>query len=390
MKEGKDRVIGEVGSGAKAFAVLFAVGIGLIHMLLMQKLIPLLTTTTTTVITIIIILGVSLADGILLIALLKALVLKPTAKVEKIAVPRLEKIPSLEEPSGLLTIGFKILGDFSVKLVPFRERLRKKIVGSAMRIPYQMYFAGIVFWTIVSVIISGVVGYYISPFLKILFPYPIIMNYLWFWLPLIISPLVFVTLFSYPFYVAGKLKREIEKNLVYITNYMTILSSAGAITEEIFASLEKVGEVYGIKPVAKRIISEVQLVGKDIFTVLDEESKRNPSRLFAELLQGFIATVRSGGNPEHYLVTMSEKYIEIRRRVISKVINQLNLAAEIYVAALVALPIILTTMLTIMGLLGGPVVAGLSAGQMLTLLTYIILPMTASAILIYIDAILSL
>ncbi|GBC75684.1 hypothetical protein HRbin06_01004 [archaeon HR06] len=294
-----------------------------------------------------------------------------------------------ELPLTFETIGFKILKAPATKLVPFRDLIRKNLLRAGVSKSHYIYLANMVFWSIISFPISFfIIKILYDLFFVSLLGYPPNLTY-----PIIGAIItsfgVYGISFLYPYYLAGKLKRNIDKNLVYITNFMSILASAGATTEEIFLSLARVGDIYGIKPIARSIVKSLQFLGKDIFTTLDEESKRSPSRYFSELIQGFLASVKAGGKPEDYLLTMSDKYIELRRRMLTRIIHQLNMAAEIYVAGLVALPIIFTTMMSIMGLLGGEVIAGLSADILLSLMSYIFLPLTATAVIIYIDMVVS-
>ncbi|MEM4312169.1 MAG: type II secretion system F family protein [Nitrososphaerales archaeon] len=296
-----------------------------------------------------------------------------------------------ELPLSFETMGFKLLKAPAAKLVPFRNLIRKNLLRAGIYRSHYIYLANMVFWTFVSFPIAFlIIKFFYDTMFVLLFNFPAQLSLFLSLLGAFITSMgVYGIMIIWPNYLAGRLKRDIEKNLVYITNFMSILASAGATTEEIFLALARVGEIYGIKPIAKAIVKSVQLLGKDIYTTLDEESKRNPSRHFSELIQGFISSVKSGGKPEEYLLTMSDKYIELRKRMLSKVINQLNMAAEIYVAGLVALPVIFTTMMSIMGLLGGEVIAGLSAETMLALMSYIFLPLTATAVIVYIDAVVS-
>ena len=77
--------------------------------------------------------------------------------------------------------------------------------------------------------------------------------------------------------------------------------------------------------------------------------------------------------------------MDIRRRELSKLVSQLNLAAEAYVVLGIAFPVILTTLLSMMGVFGGEVIAGLDPMQIMTLMTYIFFPLAALAVLLLID-----
>lgn len=78
----------------------------------------------------------------------------------------------------------------------------------------------------------------------------------------------------YPKYVSSNLRMLIEKNLVYIVNYMAILSNAGATPWQIFSSLRVVGKIYGVEKIVRSILRNVEVLGLDIIMAIDEEEKR--------------------------------------------------------------------------------------------------------------------
>jgi flagellar protein FlaJ len=200
---------------------------------------------------------------------------------------------------------------------------------------------------------------------------------------------IFLTFMYYPSYVASNAKIKLEKNLVYISNYMAILSGAGATPGETFNSFIKNGKTFGIQDSARSVVKNIELLGSDLITSLDEESKLTPSKDYSGFLQGYIATMQTGGDIHDYLLGMSNKFMESRRQQLKKMIDQLGLAGEIYISALVAFPLIMITLLSIMGLFGGEVMAGLSAPMIMTLMTYILVPVLAVGVLIFIDSIMT-
>lgn len=299
---------------------------------------------------------------------------------------------SEDPPVGLHILAYRLLGGTPTRIFPLAEKVRDRLMTANIRVNHVIYISSMFFWSIIAAILPFPITFltlqYVLPPIGIIVPLQFSLLY-----SLLISlasgGITFLVFFYYPSYAASSLKISIEKNLVYVANYMAILSSAGATPGETFASLARVGEVFGLKESARSIIRNVELLGEDVLTALDVESKRTPSREYADFLQGYIATLRTGGNLQTYLMAMSRKFIDDRRRLLSKMISQLNLAGELFVAALVALPIIMVTVLSIMGFFGGEVLAGLSAPQIMALMVYIFIPFTAIGVLIFIDAVMS-
>ncbi|MFQ6052799.1 MAG: type II secretion system F family protein [Candidatus Bathyarchaeia archaeon] len=289
-------------------------------------------------------------------------------------------------------IGYAILKEAPARFFPLSTPLREALLKAGMRISYVVYVSSMFFWSAVMIAVSSV-----ATFLMLGVVLPLIGVFIPSFLTLTFTivagvaggGLTLVIFYLYPRYVAGNKRRELERNLVYITNYMTILTSAGATSEEVFASLARVRDVYGVKESARAVMRNIEFLGMDIVEALDEESRRNPSADYADLLQGYISTMRTGGSLPSYLQAMSEKFLESRKRLMDKLINQLNMAGEMFVVALVALPIIMVTIFSIMGIFGGEVLAGLSSTQLIALTVYLMIPFAAVAVFIFIDMIMS-
>ena len=82
---------------------------------------------------------------------------------------------------------------------------------------------------------------------------------------------------------------------------------------------------------------------------------------------------------------MSDKFIELRRSLLDRLIDQLNIAGEIFITVLVAFPILMITLMSIMGFFGGEVLLGLSAPTLMNLIVYVLIPFAAMAVLLIID-----
>jgi len=290
-----------------------------------------------------------------------------------------------------LTIGYLFFRDFPARIFPWSESITSSLRKAEIRVSHVAYISSMFFWTIIAALLTYIGASLLSTrllpnLINIPQAYMFLIPPLTTLLAIGISVIFF---FSYPSYVANNKGREIERNLVYTSNYMAIMANAGATVEQIFESLATFGEIYGIRHVARNIIRDVELLGRDVISVLDDISKNSPSQEFTDLVQGFIATIRTGGSLGSYLSIMAEEFIENRRRMLAKLIDQLNLAGEIYVSALVALPIIMITMFSIMGFIGGEVMGGLSSAQLMPLLIYVIIPFMGVGVLLYIDAVMA-
>jgi len=296
------------------------------------------------------------------------------------------------ETSRLLSLGYGFFRGYPAKVFPLSNYVDVNLRKAGIRTSHLVYISAMFFWAIISFIASFITALVIT---RIMLP---LVNIFLSTQLLIVIPFltgvvaVGVTMTSltyYPRHVADNKGRDLEKNLVYVSNYMAIMAGAGATVEQIFESLARHGEVYGVRYLARNAIRNVELLGEDIVSSLDGLSRFSPSQQFSNLLQGFIATMQTGGSLASYLSVMSQEYVESRRQKIRKLIDQMNLVGEVYVSVLVALPIIMITMLSVMGFLGGTVIGGLGAAELMPLLIYVIIPFTAAGIILYMDAVMA-
>ncbi|MEM2119376.1 MAG: type II secretion system F family protein, partial [Candidatus Bathyarchaeia archaeon] len=168
---------------------------------------------------------------------------------------------------------------------------------------------------------------------------------------------------------------------------MAILTSAGVPPEKIFYSLSNLSVPLAVSAEAKDVVRDVSLFGKDIISALEESSKRTPSERFREMLEGFIATIHSGSNTAAYLREKSKEYMKLKRIGLKKFSDTLSVLSEFYVAILLTGPLLMVIMLAVMVMLGGGNLGLLSPELLLSLLTYIGLPLGAVVFLIILDAV---
>lgn len=282
-------------------------------------------------------------------------------------------------------LGYRVLGDTPLKFFPLSGYVRKSLNRAHLRISHIVYISSMMFWMLVGMVVAAAVS------VPIVFMFDMLnmLSYPWFLYPIgaiiLTGAIVLGAFLYYPNFLSGSIKTAIDKNIVYIINYMSILAGAGVTTEDIFTSLAQKGEIYNVQDSARAIVRDIEILGKDIIAAVDDESMNAPSRKYSKLLQGLNGVTRTGGNLQQYLRETANRQMDIRRRELSKLVTQLNLAAEAYVVLGIAFPIILTTLLSMMGIFGGEVIAGLDPMQIMTLMTYIFFPLAALGVLLLID-----
>ena len=193
--------------------------------------------------------------------------------------------------------------------------------------------------------------------------------------------------YIYPPYRADKLRRALDDESTFTTGYMAILASAGVSPEKIFYSISNLSVPLAISEEAKNVVRDINLFGLDIISALKETSKRTPSESFREMIEGFVSTIHSGGNLGAYLREKSEHYMKLKKIGLRKFSDTLSILSEFYVTLLVTGPLLLVIMLAVMAMLGGGSLGMLSPDLLLSMLTYLGIPLGSIIFLIILDTI---
>ena len=104
-----------------------------------------------------------------------------------------------------------------------------------------------------------------------------------------------------------------ELELPYVASHMSILASAGIPPTRMFKLLEDSRTTPEVASDSNEIVRDVEILGHDIMTALEDERQRSPSRVFGDVLEGLVATIRSGGNMRSYLQDATKTIMDLRR-----------------------------------------------------------------------------
>lgn len=147
--------------------------------------------------------------------------------------------------------------------------------------------------------------------------------------------------------------KNIDHNLAYASNYMAAMASADVIPAVIFKGLAN-QDIYGeIKGEAGMIARDLDLFGQDLLKVLERGMDRSPSVKFQDFLQGIITTASSGGSLKAYFMAKAEQYTKENRVEQHSTLETLGVMAESFVTVVVAMPLFLIVMMSVMAMMGG-------------------------------------
>ncbi len=242
------------------------------------------------------------------------------------------------------------------------------------RMPYSVeeYVAGIILLTIVALFTSFSSAFFLL-FSVYRYSIPIAL-FLALFVSISIAGLVPIGLLSYPSYIISQRKQDIEARITYATTHMATLAGTGIPVIAIFRAITKFHDYGEISRECEYIVRDVEVFGKDIYTAISDAARHSPSRVWAELLWGIVATLRSGGNLRAYLSERAKAYIQMHEEEEKRAMESLNVVTEIFMVLFVLAPIIGVIMVVFMSMMGGKIF-GLSARAFLTFLVYFLLPL---------------
>lgn len=278
--------------------------------------------------------------------------------------------------NALTYIGFKLFAkDIEKKKEKYYE-IGRNLKKAMISMPPEMYIATARMFSLLFGITGAILGLIIAyvlvtmvqlpPFFPIDIPEPYRAAWL-FYRPFIYAGLLAILL-TVAFYYLGNLlfaiypatvisdrKSKIDRTLPHAIIFMLSLSRGGMNLVNIFKSLAENYEVYGeISKEASRILWEIEGLGKDLRTALADAIEVSPSQNWRDFLHGLITIIDSGGDITKYLEERADFYFERARQDQKNFIEFLSLMAETYVTALVAGPLFLIIIQTVMSVIGQP------------------------------------
>jgi len=265
---------------------------------------------------------------------------------------------------------FNLLG---ARVKSSRERyseLRKDLLSARMTIPFEVYLSTAIVTSILVGLLAavgiGTITFLFQLTKLITYKGTVPDSFLFIAKYSLIFGTIVVTIISlmvfggityliynlYPSIQAGNRKRNIDATLPYAINYITAMSTAGIPPAEIFRQLAD-SPIYGESSVeARYIVREIDMFGKDLIDALRITSVSTPSLRMKEFIQGAMGSIASGSNLTIYFRTKADQYAVENRQTQKLFLDTLGLIAESYVTAMVAGPLFLIILQSIMSVIG--------------------------------------
>jgi flagellar protein FlaJ len=280
------------------------------------------------------------------------------------------------------TIAYSWLGKRIERFLPEFEELHTNLRRAGIAITFKAYVAFMFMISIIAFVAALVLSLVMIPLITGMNFLSVNVFLLGFMLAGSSAVVTLLLTYSYPGMKAGNRKTPIENNLPYISSFLTLLSSSNVPPSAIFSSVARIETLKEVKQEFSNIIRNVEVFGEDLMTAITTTARYTPNDKLRELLIGYVATIRTGGNPTDYLKVQAEAITKERLGKLDMMLESLSAIAEIYVMVLVAMPLLFVVLFATLGMIGG---AEMNASLYLYLLTYAGIPIMGAIMMVIIS-----
>ncbi len=244
-----------------------------------------------------------------------------------------------------------LMGDFVEKFAKYNPTLEKNLVKAQMGIRYEDFLA--VIW--MNTMVAAVLWIIFSVIFGIIISVLDLATSTWVMITLLLT-LLPIGVYAYTYLAPGMKAKgratNIDKRISYAMSFIAAMASADVNIDIIFKELSR-QPIYGeIQKEAQWINRDIDLMGVDTLTALSDAAARTPSEKFQDFLQGVVTTSRSGGKMKPFFLMKADQYMKERRIEEKKLIETLGVLAESFVTVVVAAPLFLIVMISLMATMG--------------------------------------
>lgn len=174
----------------------------------------------------------------------------------------------------------------------------------------------------------------------------------------------------------------IDESIPRTIAFIYALSRSGMVYPEVMRTVGDNRRVFGESAEEVGVVvKDMDLFGTDLPAALERIAERTPSEQFSDFAENLANVLRTGRNVPEYLRDQYDQYQEERVSAQERLLEFFTALGEAYVAALVALPLFLLTILLIVGVLTGGLL------NVLRGIVYVLIPIANVAFVVYLGRI---
>jgi flagellar protein FlaJ len=194
-------------------------------------------------------------------------------------------------------------------------------------------------------------------------------------MPIVISIVSLVILLFYPYQKASSRRKNIESNLPFVLTHMGAIAESGVPPYVIFRLIAEFEEYGEVSEEMKKIVRNIEQFGINPIKAVKQIAERTPSDELKQSLLGFVTTTESGGDVKVYLKNAGQQALFEWRMKRERFLQQLSAYAEFYTGILIAAPLFIIALFSVMSMIpGGGTMGGYNILFLTKLSVYLLIP----------------
>lgn len=194
---------------------------------------------------------------------------------------------------------------------------------------------------------------------------------------------VFSFFLSYPKIIKSSRKKNILRNIPFGLINFSALVVSDADMVSVFKTISKQKDLGEFAIEFEKIYKYIYYFGYDITQALSFASLTTPSQELQDFLDGFLTTFQSGGDLKLFVSEKSEDVINSYELKQEKNVQKMSTISDVYTAIMIAAPLFLVAILSMVGMLGGNI-GGMPINKVILLGTYVVIPLLNVGFIVFI------
>jgi len=134
---------------------------------------------------------------------------------------------------------------------------------------------------------------------------------------------------------ASEEKEKVERELPFVVMIFTLMAASGVSPYDSWKKMRKLSFMSTFKKEADEVVRQVEVLGKDLLTVMYQRSEKTDSKLYRNFLGGFVSSVRSGGKTVDYMKSELKAIFELRHNAMTRSVEKIATLVEAYTVMLI-------------------------------------------------------
>ena len=130
-------------------------------------------------------------------------------------------------------------------------------------------------------------------------------------------------------------REKTESELPFAVMIFTLMAASGISPYDSWKKMRKLSFLPTFKKEADEVVRQVEVLGKDPLTVMQQRGEHTQSKLYRNFLGGFVSSVRSGGKLTDYMKSQLKSIFELRYINLNRSIERIAALVEAYSVMLI-------------------------------------------------------